>query len=59
MSEGIECPACAGKYHRTIRTEKLRRRIRRRRECRHCGRRFSTYEVLPVELPAPKEGKDA
>ena len=28
------------------------RRIRRRRECLDCGRRFTTYEALQGEQPA-------
>lgn len=43
---GIECPRCGCRHFYTTRTEPmLDGRIRRRKECRHCGRRIITYEV--------------
>ncbi len=42
---GIECRKCGCRHHRTIYTRAISHgRIRRRRECRHCGTRFTTYE---------------
>ncbi|WP_443111049.1 NrdR family transcriptional regulator [Bremerella sp. P1] len=42
---GIECPQCGCRHFYTTHTEPLRDgRIRRRKSCRHCGRRIVTYE---------------
>lgn len=44
---GLECPQCGCKDLRTIRTTKMRNKIHRRKECRHCGRRVMSVEVIP------------
>ena len=42
---GIACPACGCKHFRVLYTRRaLGGRLLRRRECRHCGRRVTTYE---------------
>ena len=42
---GLECPKCGCKDLRVVyRRAKPGGRVLRRRECRHCGRRMSTYE---------------
>lgn len=42
---GIACPRCGCRDLRVIYTRHQRGgRIRRRRECRHCGRRITTDE---------------
>lgn len=42
---GIRCRRCACAHLYTLETRKLHGgRIMRRRECRHCGHRFATYE---------------
>jgi len=42
---GIECPRCGCRHLRVVYTRPaLGGRIIRRRECRHCGRRITTYE---------------
>jgi len=42
---GLECPACGCRHFFVIYTRPTPGgRIRRRRECRHCGRRITTYE---------------
>jgi hypothetical protein len=42
---GICCPKCRCRHFNTTHTEPLADgRIRRRKECRHCGRRIVTYE---------------
>jgi transcriptional regulator NrdR family protein len=42
---GLECPRCGCKHFHVIYTRPTDHgRIRRRRECRHCGRRITTYE---------------
>lgn len=39
------CPECGCRHHRTLETRAGKAgSIRRRRECRYCGRRFTTYE---------------
>lgn len=44
---GLECPACACRDFRVVYTRPLSDgRIERRRECRHCQRRVTTYEIL-------------
>jgi transcriptional regulator NrdR family protein len=46
FSSGIRCPQCGCCHFYTTHTEPLRDgRIRRRKQCRHCGRRIVTYEV--------------
>ena len=46
---GIECPRCGCRHFYTTHTEPLRDgRIRRRKECRHCGHRIVTYESKPA-----------
>ncbi len=41
---GIACPRCGCRDFRVIYTRPRERRLERRRECRHCGRRITTYE---------------
>ena len=44
---GIECPDCGGTWHQTLETRRtLLGTIQRRRECCHCGRRFTTRETI-------------
>ena len=43
---GLECRACGCKHFRVIYTRPTwGGRIMRRRECRHCGRRMTTWEM--------------
>ena len=42
---GIACPQCGCRHFFTTHTEPLRDgRIRRRKVCRHCGRKVLTFE---------------
>ena len=42
---GLECRACGCKHFRVVYTRPTwGNRILRRRECRHCGRRITTWE---------------
>ena len=51
---GICCPRCGCRHFYTTHTEPLRDgRIRRRKVCRHCGRRTVTYEATAVSAPKP------
>ncbi len=46
---GICCPRCGCRHFKTTHTEPLRDgRIRRRKICRHCGRRIVTFEATPA-----------
>lgn len=49
---GIPCPRCGCRHFYTTHTEPLRDgRIRRRKTCRHCGRRIVTYEGRRSMVP--------
>lgn len=42
---GLECPRCGCPHFHVLYTRAaIGGRILRRRECRHCGRRLTTYE---------------
>ena len=42
---GLICPKCGCAHSRVLYTRALRAgRLLRRRECRHCGRRITTFE---------------
>ena len=42
---GIVCRSCGSRYFRVVYTRpKLGGKIMRRRECRHCGKRITTWE---------------
>jgi len=42
---GLECPRCGCGHFRVLYTRRTwGGRLLRRRECRHCGRRMTTYE---------------
>lgn len=52
---GIACPRCGCCHLRTTHTEPLPSgRIRRRKVCRHCGRRMVTYELPPRAVGADR-----
>lgn len=49
---GISCPVCGCRDLRTTHTLKARGgRIKRYRQCRHCGRRLVTFELRIKDLP--------
>jgi transcriptional regulator NrdR family protein len=55
LPRGIECLQCGCRHFYTTHTEPLRDgRIRRRKVCRHCGRKLVTYEA-PIRMPAEKD----
>lgn len=43
---GIECRKCGCRDLRVIYTRHRPKRIVRRRECRHCGKRVTTFEKV-------------
>jgi DNA-directed RNA polymerase subunit RPC12/RpoP len=47
---GVVCPRCACADLRVLNTRNAHGRIIRYRQCRHCGHRLTTYEVIPSDL---------
>ncbi len=47
----MKCPYCQGNDTRVIDTRETDEGIRRRRECRGCGKRFTTYEHIASSTP--------
>jgi transcriptional regulator NrdR family protein len=45
----VICPNCKGKS-KVLETRESAHGIRRRRECRFCGRRFTTFEAEVVQI---------
>ena len=44
---GLECRVCGCRHFRVLYTRAAwGKRVLRRRECRHCGRRVTTYEGI-------------
>lgn len=51
----MKCPYCGQEGSRVVDSRELPERVRRRRECTACGRRFTTYErIETVELVVVK-----
>ena len=50
----MRCPRCDSLGSRVLDSRPLRggKAIRRRRECEHCGERYTTYEQIEMRLPA-------
>ena len=46
MGFAVNCPYCSGRNSRVIDSREINDGIRRRRQCRKCGARFTTYERL-------------
>jgi len=56
---GLECPRCGCRHLRVLYTRRAwGGRILRRRECRHCGRRMTTYETL-AGVPSSAGNRDS
>lgn len=43
---GLECAGCGCRHFFTLQTRKGMNHVRRRRECRNCGRMVTTREVV-------------
>jgi transcriptional regulator NrdR family protein len=43
-ARGIECPRCGCRHFYVVYTRPRDGQIVRRKECRHCGRRITTWE---------------
>lgn len=55
---GICCPQCGCRHFDTTHTEPLRDdRIRRRKTCRHCGRRIVTYELSVTAFQSERQSR--
>ncbi len=46
----MKCPFCGLTDSKVIDSRHIDEKKRRRRECLHCGRRFTTYEVVEIPL---------
>ncbi len=55
----MKCPYCDSKRTRVIATDHDARGVRRRRECRACGQRFTTLEraILTTPLVVKRDGR--
>ena len=47
----MRCPYCQGNRTRVIDTREANEGVRRRRECKGCGKRFTTYEHVAPSNP--------
>jgi len=45
-AQGLTCPHCGCTHHHVLYTRAKGNCILRRKECRHCGRRMFTREVI-------------
>ena len=54
----MRCPYCGEREPRVLDSRPVEIRIRRRRECSRCGKRFTTYEVVerPLLMVQKKDG---
>ncbi|MGW8256624.1 MAG: NrdR family transcriptional regulator [Thermoguttaceae bacterium] len=43
-AQGLECPKCGCRHLYVVYTRQRMKKILRVRECRHCGRRITTWE---------------
>jgi len=55
----MKCPYCNSKETRVVDTARKEHSIRRRRECKACGKRFSTMEraILTTPLVVKRDGR--
>ncbi len=54
----MQCPFCGAKDTRVLDSRPAELRIRRRRECAVCGKRFTTYEAVerPLLMVQKRDG---
>ena len=45
-NRGLECPNCGCRHFYVVYTRPREKKIIRRKECRHCGRRMTTAEKM-------------
>ncbi|MEZ4834824.1 MAG: ATP cone domain-containing protein [Caldilineaceae bacterium] len=54
----MRCPHCGHEDHKVVDTRDAGDAIRRRRECRNCGQRFTSYEhAAPSLLVIKRDGR--
>ena len=41
---GVQCPSCGCRHHHVLVSKAVGKTVRRSRECRNCGRWFTTTE---------------
>ncbi|MEL6396604.1 MAG: hypothetical protein AAFQ71_11470 [Planctomycetota bacterium] len=56
--EGIPCPKCGCKHHRTYGGRRISNRYQRYRMCRDCGWQFKTMEALVRDDEEAKDVQD-
>ncbi len=56
VAQGLPCPRCGCCHHYTKETRRRGTRIQRRRECRHCGHRFNSFEATGAEIGKMNKG---
>lgn len=62
MSAGLRCPKCGERTKVTdsrVKGSPEKAHVYRRRKCRKCGMRFSTYEVRVLEIVGWEQGKNS
>ena len=53
----MKCPNCyTDQDHHVIQTRKAGETVKRRRECRYCGYRFTTYERVLTQESVKDKG---
>lgn len=52
----MQCPYCGERDTRVLDSRPAEMKIRRRRECTRCGRRFTTYEIVERPLLMVEKG---
>ena len=54
----MQCPYCGERETRVLDSRPAEMKIRRRRECTRCGRRFTTYEIVerPLLMVEKRDG---
>lgn len=56
-TKGLVCRQCGCAHSRVVYTRRgSDRKLIRRRECRHCGARVTTWEKLIRDMPPAKDG---
>ena len=57
---GIPCPSCQSHRHSVIDSRPRENTTMRRRKCKQCGERFSTFEFSEADVPSmTRQPRDA
>jgi len=57
MTSRIQCPSCGCSDLRVYMTRQRARYVQRTRECRHCGRRIVTREMVTAQKTEARAAK--